>query len=173
MKKKKKRKTLVIISEANLVEKMMKSNGTLKNPMKESSGRLFSFIPESFEEVMALVVLPPVEKLHCFLEATVLILVVVVDVFGSRKPVGNRKGFQRYLLQVSFLVCRCKGGNHGWIVSVQKMAGERGEGKREFESSHGYWLDFSPFFFFFLRGKKYLISLATVLFSVMLLLFVW
>lgn len=104
--------------------------------MNESSRRLFGFIPERFEQVMALVILPPVEKLHCLVEAAILSIV-----FGSRESIRNGKGLQIYWVRfgASVLQWRTNGGNWGWInVGVEKMAVKRGaERKRdEFETSH-------------------------------------
>jgi hypothetical protein len=82
-------KQTTIKKQTNLVEEVMESNSTLKNPMEKSPSGLFCSNPQSFKNIMALVVFPLVEKGSCFFKATILLTIIFHVVISIRYAKGS------------------------------------------------------------------------------------
>ena len=106
----------------HLVEEVVKPHSALKNPMDESPRGLFGSVPQRFEKVVALVVLPSVEELHRLVEAAALGLIALV-VFGSREAIRNREGSTGVAARK-----RCVKQSVGREVSVWEKRDGRKEG---------------------------------------------
>ena len=102
----------------------MKPHSALKNPMDESPRGLFGSVPQRFEKVVALVVLPSVEELHGLVEAAALGLIALV-VFGSREAIRKREGSST---GVAAARKRCVMQSVGREVSVWEKRDGRKEG---------------------------------------------